>query len=139
MSDGSRRREEFHSRFRLTLSRFAWVMVAAALLLGVPAAIAGNDSAFIWLYVGVCLALGTAFFLFSLKGERDQPGRRPVVQLRRSSPHRWRDTALVLSAVITIFSPAIKFAVELGGAALGRPLAKERECQGGSSGRNGRS
>jgi hypothetical protein len=138
MSHGKTRREEIDSRSRLTLSRFAGVMVGAALLLGVPAAIAGIDSAFIWLDVAVCLALASIFFLLGLKAEQSHPSRRPAVQLQRSSPHRWRDTALVLSAVITIFSPAIKFAVELGGAALGRPVAKERECKGTGSGKSRR-
>jgi len=138
MSDTRRRRDGFGSRSR-TLSRFAWVMVGAAFLFGVPAALTGNDSAFIWVDVGVCLALATTFFLLGLNAEHAQAGSRRAAPRRRSNPHRWRDTALILSAAITIFSPAIKFAVELGGAALGRPLAKERECKAGSSGKNRRS
>jgi hypothetical protein len=104
-------------------------MVLTALLLGIPAAISGGGSTFIWLDVGVCLVLAAVLFLVGVRGYALRPepppgGRREA----GGNPHRWRDTALVLSAVITIVSPAVKFLVELGGTALEPTAAEQREC-----------
>lgn len=117
------------SRSRLSLTRFAWGMVAVALLLGMPAAITGIDSIFIWLDVGFCLCLATVLFIIGLKGCRSHPRGDPAVQLGGSDQHRWRDTAIVLAAVIAIFSPVVTLAVEVSRPGLG-PIVKEGiECK----------
>lgn len=117
-----------HSRFRLTLIGFAGLMLGAAVAIGLPAAISGSESTFLWLAAGACLVLAAALLLIGLKGCQSR-GRSPTVQLRSPSPHRWRDTALVLAALVTILSPAIKLAIDVADARL-RPVARqERECR----------
>lgn len=103
-------------------------MLATALLFAVFAALTGHDSTFIWLDVGVCLVLAAVLFLAGSGSY--SPQYRPLSRggTREVNPHRWRDTVLILSAVITIFSPAVKFLVELGGAALPPAVGEEREC-----------
>jgi ABC-type Fe3+ transport system permease subunit len=103
-------------------------MLATALLFAVLGGLAGHDSTFIWLDVGVCLILAAILFLAGSSSYSAQYSRSPRGRAREVNPHRWRDTALILSAVITIFSPAVKFLVELSGAALPPAVGQEREC-----------
>jgi hypothetical protein len=104
-------------------------MLGTALLLGVPAAVTGNGSTFIWVDVGVCLVLAAVLFLVGTGDAAPQYGHPHRGRPREVNPHRWRDTALVLAAVITIFSPVVTFFVELGGAAIGPVAGEQRECR----------
>lgn len=126
MSSGKEKRAgRRRSNSRLSLTRFAWAMVAVALLIGVPAAITGNESIFIWLDVGFCLVLAAVLFIIGVKGCRSHPGRRvPTVQWGNA-----RDTFIVLAAVVAVLSPAVKFFVDLGEAVLGPVARQERECK----------
>jgi len=112
------------SRSRLRLMRFARALVAVALLLGVPSAITGNESAFIWLDVGFCLVLAVVLFVLGVKGCGPHPERDAAAATRG----RTRDTLLILAAVVAVLSPAAKFIADLGEAVL--PVAqRERECK----------
>jgi hypothetical protein len=125
-----RRRNTRAPRPHLPLRRFAWAMLAVALLLGIPSALAGNESIFIWVDVGLCLLLAGALFLVGVRGEdAPPPARRPGGRAGGHDPHRWRNTALVASAVITILSPAVKLFVEVGERALKATAAEQRECK----------
>jgi hypothetical protein len=104
--------------------RFARALVAIALLLGVPSAVTGNESAVIWLDVGFCLVLAVVFFVIGVKGCGPHPERDAAAATRG----RTRDTLLILAAVVAVLSPAAKFIADLGEAVL--PVAqKERECR----------
>lgn len=112
------------SRSRLRLMRFARALVAVALLIGVPSAITGNESALIWLDVGFCLVLAVVLFVVGLKGCQPRPGRDAPAANRG----RTRDTLLILAAVVAVLSPAVRFIADLGEAVL--PVAhQERECK----------
>lgn len=104
--------------------RFARALVVVALLLGVPSAITGNESAFIWLDVGFCLVLAVILFVVGARGCWPRPERdSPAAQRGRT-----RDTLLILAAVVAVLSPAAKFVADLGEAVL--PVAhQERECK----------
>jgi hypothetical protein len=104
--------------------RFARALVIVALLLGVPSAIIGNESALIWLDVGFCLVLAVILFVLGVKGCPPHPGRGAPAAPRG----RTRDRLLILAAVVAVLSPAAKFIADLGEAVL--PVAhKERECK----------
>jgi hypothetical protein len=103
--------------------RFARALVAVALLLGVPSAIAGNESALIWLDVGFCLVLAVVFFVIGVKGCGPNPGRDTATARGRT-----RDKLLILAAVVAVLSPAAKFIADLGETVL--PVSqRERECK----------
>jgi len=106
-------------------------MLGTALLLGVPAAVTGHGSTFIWVDVGVCLVLAAVLFLVGTGEAPPQYDRPRRGRPREVNPHRWRDTALVLSAVITILSPVVKLMAEVGERALDAPTAQERRCTPG--------
>ena len=100
-------------------------MLGTALLFG---ALTGHDSIFVWLDVAICLILSAVLFLAGSGTYAPQYRYSPRGGAREVNPHRWRDTALVLSAVITIFAPAVKVLAELSVAALPRGVGEEREC-----------
>lgn len=103
-------------------------MLASGLFLAAITAITGSDSLFIRIDVVICFGLALLLFVLDLK--RCEPSRPPLtIRGGSSNPNRWRDTALVLSALITIFSPVVKIAVEAGATALGREVHKNRECR----------
>jgi hypothetical protein len=66
------------------------------------------------------------------KGRR----RRKRQRNRRQPPagaaprgHRWRSTALVLAALITIFAPAVKLVVDLTSRQPAHAVVRQRECR----------
>jgi hypothetical protein len=124
MGSGKGRPRSHRPSPRLTLRRFAWALVATALVVGVPAALSGGGSTLLWLDFGLCIALASLLFLVA-SHERRGAGPAPA---GRGDPYRWRDTALVVSALVTILSPVVKLAVDVAARPLRTITVKERSC-----------
>jgi len=124
MTAGERRySSRDRSRSRLGLVRFAWVMIAVALFLGVSSIITGSESIYPWANVSFCLLVAAVFFVIGVR-ESSDAGRG----MAATRSGRTRDTLLVLAAVVAVLSPAVKFVVDLGEAVL--PVAhQDGECK----------
>ncbi|HEX3734599.1 MAG TPA: hypothetical protein VHU86_05525 [Solirubrobacterales bacterium] len=114
---------------RLTLTTLGGSVLAVGVLLAAVAAIAHLDSTFIWVDVALCLVLAAILLLLGIKSCEPGCWSSPIHVRDSDDPNRWRNTALVLAALIAIFSPVVKVAVGVGTTVFGPVATGESECK----------